>query len=103
MKRIAYILLTCAVLGTATMLAEPASTSSRIEAAATQQPTATGGLGHIYLTAASSEVAFSIYSITGQLLRTVRVPADSHVSVELPKGFYIVKCNAGWSRKVVVK
>ncbi len=102
MKRIAYILLTCALLGTVTVVAEPAANSARIEAAAAQ-PTANGGIGHIYLTAASSEVTFSIYSITGQLLRTVRVPADSHVSVEIPKGFYIVKCNAGWSRKVVVK
>ena len=102
MKRIAYILLTCALLGTTAMVAAPAGNNARIEATAAQ-PTASGGIGHIYLTAASSEVTFSIYSITGQQLRTVRVPADSHVSVEVPKGFYIVKCNAGWSRKVVVK
>ena len=60
-------------------------------------------MGHIVLTAGSAEAVFNIYSITGQLLKTVKVPADGHVTVDLPKGFYIVRYKNQWSRKVVVK
>ena len=64
---------------------------------------ATGGTGRITLSAGSSDAVFQIYSITGQLIKTVRVNADSHSTVEMPKGFYVVKCNGQWSRKVIVK
>ena len=62
-----------------------------------------GMSGHIRLTAGSTSVTFSIYSITGQLLRTVRVERESSVTVEIPKGFYVVRLERAWSRKVIVK
>lgn len=43
---------------------------------------------------------FHIYSITGQLVKSVDVQGTA--VVELPQGCYIVKCDS-WSRKVVVK
>lgn len=52
--------------------------------------------------AASTDCHFSIYSITGQLVKTVDVAASTRVTVDLPKGYYIVKCSA-WARKVVVR
>ena len=66
-------------------------------------PTATGEAGHIALNAGSSDVVFSIYSITGQQVKVIRIAAGGQASVELPRGFYIVKCSNLWSRKVVVR
>jgi hypothetical protein len=69
----------------------------------TNSPTAQGGEGRIVFTAGSSDAAFNVYSITGQLVKVVRVSAEQKVSVEFRKGFYIVKCGNQWSRKVVVR
>ena len=43
---------------------------------------------------------FYIYSITGQLVK--RIKADYTLTVELPQGYYIVKCSS-WSKKIVVR
>ena len=74
----------------------------RVETVATG-PTAQGAEGRIVFTAGSSDATFNIYSITGQLVKVVRVSADQRVTVDFPKGFYIVKCSNQWSRKVVVR
>jgi hypothetical protein len=75
----------------------------RIENTATG-PTAQGAEGRIVFTAGSnSDATFNVYSITGQLVKVVRVGADQRASVDFPKGFYIVKCSNQWSRKVVVR
>jgi hypothetical protein len=74
----------------------------RVETAATG-PTAQGAEGRIVFTAGNSDASFNVYSITGQLIKVVRVGADQRVSVDFPKGFYIVKCSNQWSRKVVVR
>lgn len=44
---------------------------------------------------------FSIYSITGQMIRSVEI-IDNTVSINLPKGFYIVKCDS-WSKQLVIR
>lgn len=74
----------------------------RIESATTG-PTALGAEGRIVFTAGSSDATFNVYSITGQLVKVVRVSAEQRTSVDFPKGFYIVKCSNQWSRKVVVR
>lgn len=74
----------------------------RIESAVTG-PAAQGAEGRIVFIAGNSDVTFNVYSITGQLVKVVRVSADQRASVEFPKGFYIVKCGNQWSRKVVVR
>lgn len=97
--------ITVAVLALATLrvAAMPdQGVTSRIENVASQ-PVIEGGVGRVNLAAGNVDATFCIYSITGQLLKSVRVPADSRVSVDLPKGFYIVRYNNQWSRKVVVK
>lgn len=45
-------------------------------------------------------VTFHIYSVTGQLVRTVKI-ADSSESIDLPPGYYIVKCDR-WSHRYLV-
>ena len=66
-------------------------------------PAAQGAEGRIVFIAGSSDATFNVYSITGQLVKVVRVSAEQRVSVDFPKGFYIVKCSNQWSRKVVVR
>lgn len=103
MKKILTILLIFAAFGSANLCAEPDGTvGQRIENAAAT-PTVKGGVGRIYLSAGNVEATFSIYSITGQLLKVVKLTEDSHLSVELPKGFYVVRCSGFCSLKVVVK
>ncbi len=43
---------------------------------------------------------FYIYSITGQMIKSVEVRETA--IVDLPCGYYIVKCRE-WSKKIVVK
>ena len=74
----------------------------RIETA-TAGPAAQGTEGRIVFIAGSTDATFNVYSITGQLVKVVRVSADQRTSVDFPKGFYIVKCSNQWSRKVVVR
>lgn len=45
---------------------------------------------------------FEIYSITGQLIRSLSVNAGATVKVELAKGFYIIKCES-WTKRIVIK
>lgn len=46
---------------------------------------------------------YNVYSITGQLIKSFHLNGDSVATVEIPKGFYVVKCNNEWSRKVIVR
>ena len=46
-------------------------------------------------------VTFTVYSITGQVVRTVELKNDS-TTISLPQGFYIVKSDNG-TMKVAVK
>lgn len=47
--------------------------------------------------------SFNIYSVTGQLIKTLHLSGEAIASIDVPKGFYVVKCNSDWSRKVVVR
>jgi hypothetical protein len=103
MKRMLHISLVCVALAIAAGVTAPyAWADQRIEAVSPSH-TATGEQGHIHFVAGSTEAVFNVYSITGQLMKVVRVPAGTHATLELPRGFYIVKCNNQWSRKVVVR
>ena len=66
--------------------------------------TVVGGAGcmTIYNYNSDNESTFSVYSITGQIVKSVSVPGGTTATINLPKGFYIVKCEY-WSRKVIVK
>ncbi|WP_407405444.1 T9SS type A sorting domain-containing protein [Sodaliphilus sp.] len=101
MKRLILILFCTLAMGSSEAWAMPdvATTVQRVESTAT----ATGGVGHITFATTGSDAVFHIYSITGQLLKTVRLNADAHTTIEMPKGFYVVKCSSQWSRKVIVR
>jgi hypothetical protein len=102
MKRLLYIFTLCVALAvgsvSVTMVASP-----RIEQVSSDETTVLGGKGTIAMVAGDSDVTFNIFSITGQLIKSVRVNAGTKVTIDVPKGFYIVKCVGKWSRKVVVK
>lgn len=103
MRRLLYILTILLTVGA--VQAVPVSDNflpQRVETAATG-PTAQGAEGRIVFTAGNNDATFNVYSITGQLVKVVRVSAEQRTTVDFPKGFYIVKCNKEWSRKVVVR
>lgn len=57
--------------------------------------------GAINLTNVSdTELTVDVYSITGQLVKRVRLSTGS-VSIEVKSGCYIIKCER-WSKKVIV-
>lgn len=90
------ILFACSVC--TVVAAEPASQPSvRYEVVAT---TSGKGILHIYNND-DHPCTFVIYSITGQVVRTIIVKSGSE-KVELAKGFYIVKSDYG-STKIVVR
>lgn len=103
MKRLLYIVTCLVAMGG--MQADPMPDNflpQRVETATTG-PTAQGAEGRIVFIAGNSDATFNVYSITGQLVKVVRVTADQRTAVDFPKGFYIVKCGNQWSRKVVVR
>lgn len=65
-------------------------------------PSVSASAGAIELSCGAIQtVKFQIFSITGQLVKSVTVTGGT-VKIELPKGFYIVKCES-WTRRVMVK
>lgn len=59
--------------------------------------------GGIELKASNADrCVFAVYSITGQLVKTVEVAAASSQTVPLSGGCYIVRCSA-WAKKIVVR
>ena len=103
MKRLFVILVACLAMSCPVVLALPDGGAQQRVEASIGAPDVQGAQGRITFYAGNNDATFSIYSITGQLVKVVRVPADQHATVEMPKGFYIVKCGGQWSRKVVVK
>lgn len=66
------------------------------------QPSVTVDKGFVELTAPEGDsVKFEIFSITGQLIKSVTVKGST-VKVDLPKGFYIIKCE-NWTKRVMIK
>ena len=104
MKKYLIIGLLCTMLSAPVVMALPdGNEQPRLEQSRNASATVQGGVGHITLWAGNDAEEFSLYSITGQLLRVVQVPANSQVTIETPKGFYIIRCGNQWSRKVVVR
>lgn len=103
MKRALYIVVCLLAVGLAQAIPVPDNFLPQRVETVTTGPTALGAEGRIVFTAGNSDATFNVYSITGQLIKVVRVNADQRVTVDFPKGFYIVKCGSQWSRKVVVR
>lgn len=58
--------------------------------------------GSVIELSSDTTTKFEIFSITGQLIRSVNVQPATTVKVELTKGFYILKCDS-WTRRVMIK
>ncbi len=102
MKRLLYILTLCVALAFASVSVMTYA-APRIEQVSSDETVVVGGKGTIAMVAGDSDATFNIFSITGQLIKSVRVTAGTKATIDVPKGFYIVKCVGKWSRKVVVK
>lgn len=103
MKRVVYIIVCLLAMGAGQALPMPDNfLPQRVETAVTG-PAAQGAEGSIVFIAGNTDATFNVYSITGQLIKVVRVGAEQRTTVDFPKGFYIVKCSNQWSRKVVVR
>ena len=103
MRRLVYIVICLLAMGGVQAIPMPDNFLPQRVETATTGPAAQGAEGRIVFTAGSNDATFNVYSITGQLVKVVRVSAEQRVSVDFPKGFYIVKCSNQWSRKVVVR
>ena len=101
MRRALYILTLSVALAVGSVSVTMVASPTRVEQVSSDETTVVGGKGTIAMVA--GDTTFNIYSITGQLIKTVRVNAGTRVTIDMPKGFYIVKCAGRWSRKVVVK
>lgn len=102
MRRLLYILVGLLAMGGMQAIPVPDNfLPLRVET--TTGPVAQGAEGRIVFIAGNSDATFNVYSITGQLVKVVRVSAEMRTAVDFPKGFYIVKCGNQWSRKVVVR
>ncbi|MBQ9584764.1 MAG: T9SS type A sorting domain-containing protein [Muribaculaceae bacterium] len=102
MKRLLYILTLSIALAVGSVSVSTYAVP-RVEQASSDETTVIGGKGTIAMVAGENDATFNIYSITGQLIKSVRVNAGTKVTIDMPKGFYIIKCAGKWSRKVVVK
>ena len=79
MKRVFYIVVCLLAVELVQAIPVPDNfLPQRIETVATG-PTAQGAEGRIVFMAGSSDATFNVYSITGQLVKVVRVSADQRV------------------------
>lgn len=79
-----------------------ARTSDVVSSIVSVEPSATPLEGAVEITAPGhTTMTFQIFSITGQLVRTVNL-TDETLRVELPRGCYIIKCGR-WSKKIMVR
>lgn len=105
MKKAVIILLValCGVTFTGMNAVAQSSDSENVPASiATTTPSLKSGTGQIELKATTDKpTTFFIYSITGQLMKRVNVTSGT-ATVELQRGYYIVKCEK-WSKQAVVK
>lgn len=105
MDRRCHILLCCATLfmgapALSAIESQPQSAESRFES---ETAKIIAGSDAIVLSVnGEKSEKFQIYSITGQLVKTIEVGAGGSERVELPRGCYIVKCSL-WSKKVMVR
>lgn len=58
--------------------------------------------GVVFSVSEDKPYQFGIYSITGQLIKSIKVLPYTSTTINLPKGYYIVKCEK-WAKQVVVR
>lgn len=101
MKRYLKALILAGALATTLAPAAMASQAPARQQVETVSSSVRPCAGYLEITAtADAPMRFYIYSITGQLVKSIDVLGT--VQVELPHGYYIVKCSE-WSKQVIVK
>ncbi|MDE6248676.1 MAG: T9SS type A sorting domain-containing protein [Paramuribaculum sp.] len=103
MKRFLAYMLFSAVLGTTGIVASGAAShgGAGVEIVAESVATVTTGVGEMTISTDQTQ-RFYVFSITGQMIKSLEISAGEQKTIELPNGCYIVKC-AQWSKKVVVR
>lgn len=103
-KILALILLLAASVAPLTAMAFPSGPQSEgIESVAENEATLSSQNSELIISNSSeASMKFYVFSITGQMVKSVEVGGGDSVTVELPAGWYIVKCSL-WSKKIVVK
>ncbi len=103
MSRIRNILLAAALTLAGTSTAFAAGDGAINELQSTSSSTVQVRYGSVELTVKGSEaVTFHIFAITGQQVKSVTAPGASSVTVDLPKGVYIVRGDH-WAKQVVIR
>ena len=105
MKKVVLSLIVALGLGAASVqvVGMPAAQNDIASSLAAAQPSVRAVHSAIELSnPLETAVVFQVYSITGQLVKTVEVSAGAQVTADLPTGCYIVKCSK-WSKKIVVR
>ncbi len=105
MKLIRHLIISLGLLSlTAPSAMATAEKSVATEVVSQQGTTVRVNQGHIELVAVDQAATFSLYSITGQLVKSVSVAAGATMTLDLPKGVYIVRCSEGqWVKRVMVR
>lgn len=104
MKRLFAIAVCVFGLASATprIVASSADANDKEQTITTTAPTMTATPNGVELSAYDGTThRFRIYSITGQMIKSADV-TDNTIRINLPKGFYIVKCDS-WSKQLVVR
>lgn len=101
MRKILFIIATVLVLGFSSASAVLPHNPDENRSENVASPSVYEGVGSVSIVNPGNEITFTIYSITGQVVKSFVMPTGN-ASIELPKGFYIIKCNL-WSRKIVIK
>lgn len=87
-------------IGSSAVYAFPAHNGISVNAVS--QPTIKALNGSIAITVPGDNlVHFQVFSITGQAIKSITL-GQGTTTIELPKGYYIVKCSH-WSKTIIVK
>lgn len=104
MKRFLLINIVCMASAFSTVMSGTAIVAdSQYSVSQKQGPTMRSVEGGIEFTVPDgSEIKFYIFSITGQMIKSLSVSSDTSSVAEVPAGCYIVKCEY-WSKKILVR
>ncbi len=99
-----YFLVICAavsIFGTASVLAEPMPTSASQSVMASDVAIKVVGQQLEIVYTGSHNTQLVVYALTGQVVKTMTISPGT-VHIDLPSGYYIVKCN-NMTQRVVVR
>lgn len=105
MKKILASILLLAIAASPMVASANADTVRQggIESVAENVASVTTSHGEMTITNPNEKsMKFYIFSITGQMIKSIEIGGGDHMIIELPNGCYIVKCDQ-WSKKIIVK